>query len=260
MFFNEIPPATGSNFVSSVRQCFKSGHSDTIGPRPTMEDASAAIGDFAGCGTQYYAIFDGHGGNNVAHFAAYNLHRTFASLYQPGLDVEKILVESIQQIHEEACKKWPTVGCTAAIVIIINGVIYCANLGDTRIIFANDKSVQRLSYDHKATDQIECEQVIKRGGSIYMDRVGGLLALTRSIGDGHLGNAISCEPYLAHVKVKPGSTLIIACDGVWDVMTDEEASKIALANNNPATAARLIMEESIHRQTTDNVSVICIKL
>ena len=54
------------SFVMGGRQLFPGGHAEAKGRRPTMEDACASCGEFAGPRTQYYGLFDGHGGKEVA--------------------------------------------------------------------------------------------------------------------------------------------------------------------------------------------------
>jgi serine/threonine protein phosphatase PrpC len=54
--------------------------------------------------------------------------------------------------------------------------------------------------------------------------------------------------------------LIIACDGVWDVMTDQMAADIYARCRDPIEAARVIKAEALKRGTTDNVSVMCVEL
>lgn len=51
-----------------------------------------------------------------------------------------------------------------------------------------------------------------------MNRVGGVLAVTRAFGDFSLRSAgVISEPYTTKLTLKPGDThLVIASDGVWD--------------------------------------------
>ncbi|EAY05746.1 protein phosphatase 2C, putative [Trichomonas vaginalis G3] len=253
-------PLKDPNFIVLGRQAFSCGHSNTVGVRPTMEDTAVVVGDFAGPNTSYYGLFDGHGGVDCALYCANNFHRIFASKFHITANVETVIKETILELNNVAVKRWPSQGCTLAVVLIIKDIIYTANLGDTRIILVNGEQTTRLSYDHKATDQEEADKIAKIGGAVFGGRVLGVLAITRAIGDGELNGYLIREPTMNRLKRKDGMQLIIACDGVWDVMTDEEAARIVKTSNNTAESARKIKDTAVSRSTLDNVSVLVINL
>ena len=248
------------HFLVSGRQLYSCGHAESLGARESMEDASAIIGEFAGSGTQYFAVFDGHGGPDVAVYCASNLHRVIARLLKENPNVEHVINQAFAEVHRKTAVQHQCVGCTAAVVLIMQNIIYAANAGDARIVLVENRSAFRLSVDHKASDPAEAKLVVERGGHVIQGRVEGVLAVTRAIGDGSLGNSITCQPHLKKVKRRDGTKLIIACDGVWDVITDEEAAEIVAKTKNPAEAARLLKDEAISRGSTDNVTCIVVSL
>jgi serine/threonine protein phosphatase PrpC len=166
--------------------------------------------------------------------------------------------ESIAEINAYAVKQWPFQGCTLAIVVIADQTIFTANVGDSRIILVSGGTARRLSVDHHVSNPEERQAVIDRGGYIVNDRVNNSLALTRSIGDGCLADSISGEPHTDSVPFDPEFGLIIACDGVWDVTTDDEAAAMFVAATDPGAAARLIKDHAIEHGSSDNVSAICL--
>lgn len=67
------------------------------------------------------------------------------------------------------------------------------------------------------------------GGMVINKRVMGLLAVTRSFGDHSIKEFVIPEPYIqSRPIVTDGSFIVIACDGVFDVMSDKEACTIVL--------------------------------
>jgi serine/threonine protein phosphatase PrpC len=250
-----------STVVSCGRQLFPCGFAEARGGRPTMEDAMALVGDFAGSGSSFFAVFDGHGGPEVSKYAANNVHRVFNRQFASDVTVERALLEAIAEVDRSVVKQWPEQGSTAAIVIIIKDIIYTANVGDSRIVLADaDGSVKALSVDHKATDSAEKALIVQRGGLVIMGRANGVLALSRSLGDGALRPAISAEPYTTKTRRRDGMMLIIACDGVWDVMDNATAVQFAKEKRSPQLAAAAIRDEALRRGSTDNVSVIVVLL
>jgi serine/threonine protein phosphatase PrpC len=242
------------------RQQFSGGHAEAVGKRPTMEDACAIIGEFAGPKTQFYAIFDGHGGSGTAVYCASTLPGIIADLYKSSGNMKEAIPAGLAKVNESATEQWRFTGATAAIVAIAEDHLYAANVGDTRVVLVEGGVSRRLSYDHKVSDESERQSIINRGGVIINGRVGGSLALTRSIGDGLYADSLSVEPFMVDTPLDPSNGLIIACDGVWDVMTDEDAAGLFNQTEDAGAAARLIKDEAMQRGSDDNVSVICVRL
>ena len=254
-------PSSESGVILCGRQLFPGGHAESIGKRSTMEDRCAIIGEFAGENTQFYGIFDGHGGSECSSFLAENLHKCISDKIKEGVSVPQAIQESINDLNKVAMDRWKNQGTTLAVVIFINGKLYTANVGDTRIILVNnDGTSKRLSVDHKVSDPLEQEMIEKNGGFVRVGRVCGFLNLSRSIGDGAFEGIISDKPYMTENEFSPDQGLILACDGVWDVLSDNEAVKIFLDAADAAHAALDIKKAAIDRFTSDNVAVICVSL
>lgn len=92
-------------------------------------------------------------------------------------------------------------------------------------------------------------------------RVEGDLAVTRALGDWTLKKYVINDPHLQEVDLQPGhESLILACDGVWDVISDQEAIDLIKNIDNPQQASELLKDEALKRGSTDNISVIVVKL
>jgi serine/threonine protein phosphatase PrpC len=247
-------------FYMGGTNLFPGGHADAIGRRPTMEDACASYGGFAGPGTQYYGLFDGHGGREVAVYCAENLHRIIAQNMAAGQPPGSAIRSAIYDINHQAISRWEYAGATAVIVVIANNTIYTANVGDSRVILIENGRARRLTFDHRATVPSEKRAILGRGGTVFLGRVNGVLMLSRAIGDAELARYISCDPYMTSNPLKDGLKLIIACDGVWDVMTDQMAADTYGRCRDPIEAARVIKADALKMGSTDNISVMCVDL
>lgn len=95
-------------------------------------------------------------------------------------------------------------------------VLYTANVGDARIILCRQGKALRLSYDHKGSDEHEGKRISNAGGLILNNRVNGVLAVTRALGDTYMKDLVTGHPYTTETVIQPDldEFIIIACDGV----------------------------------------------
>lgn len=126
-----------------------------------------------------------------------------------------------------------------------------------------------MSQDHRLDDPREAERIEKAGGFLFKGRVLGVLAVTRSLGDHCMKDFVVACPYYNETKIDETeknnnnfpTVLILACDGLWDVIEDQEAVDLALSfGGEKADAAQYLVEEALGRGSSDNVSVIVVWL
>jgi protein phosphatase PTC1 len=95
-------------------------------------------------------------------------------------------------------------------------VLYTANVGDARIVLCRSGKALRLSYDHKGSDENEGRRITNAGGLILNNRVNGVLAVTRALGDAYMKELVTGHPYTTETVIQADQDefLILACDGV----------------------------------------------
>ena len=124
----------------------------------------------------YFAVFDGHGGNQCSIFLKESFHKIlFSSVYFPYNPIEAIR-ESFKKaeikFQNHAIKNGLLVdksGSCALIALIINNTLYMINLGDSRALYSRDggKKLYQITRDHKPNDDIEKKRIEKHGGTVY---------------------------------------------------------------------------------------------
>ncbi|KAJ5690059.1 hypothetical protein N7462_004451 [Penicillium macrosclerotiorum] len=141
-------------------------------------------------------------------------------------------------------------------------VLYTANVGDARIVLCRNGKALRLSYDHKGSDENEGKRITNAGGLILNNRVNGVLAVTRALGDTYLKDLVTGHPYTTETVIQPDADefIILACDGLWDVCSDQEA--VDLIRNVPDAqhASKILVDHALARFSTDNLSCMVIRL
>lgn len=128
-------------------------------------------------------------------------------------------------------------GCTSVVALKKGNELYVANAGDSRGVLSRSGQAIALSEDHKPAQESERKRIIAAGGFLSeiggVCRVNGNLNLSRAIGDlKYKTNTdlpaseqiITAEPDVHKVVLQPEDRFfILACDGVWDVMTNQQA-------------------------------------
>lgn len=227
-----------------------------------MEDTHVNELNYDGdSGAALFAVFDGHGGSEVALFSkkhvasvlretlqfkegeyARGLERSFFQLDEMILSrypdcLKECLLEAGASSadaahlrpdpHEDACA-----GCTAVACFIKDRKLHIANAGDSRIVLCQGGNAIDLSEDHKPELDSERDRIVKAGGYITEGRVNGNLNLTRAVGDFTYKKDKSLQPAEQIITVAPDISsqdllesdefLILGCDGVWDRKTSQE--------------------------------------
>jgi hypothetical protein len=124
-------------------------------------------------------------------------------------------------------------GCTAIVALITDTHIIVANAGDARGILQQGDTTKAMSYDHKPYNEIETKRIEAAGGCVSMRRVNGDLAVSRALGDFNYKQcdsqsakeqAVTAFPDI-EVAERNGDDefLLLCCDGIWDVMSNDEA-------------------------------------
>ncbi|CCE91991.1 type 2C protein phosphatase PTC1 TDEL_0D04070 [Torulaspora delbrueckii] len=250
--------------------------------RKAMEDVHTYVKNFASrLDWGYFAVFDGHAGSQASKWCGSHLHTIVEQmlLEDENSDVRDILNRSFVLSDEQINSKLPgNSGCTAAVGILrwelpsdsANQVsdlsqhrrkLYTANVGDSRIVLFRKGHSIRLTYDHKASDILEMQRVEHAGGLIMKSRVNGMLAVTRSLGDKFFDGLVVGNPFTTSVEITPEDEfLILACDGLWDVIDDQEACEIIRDIKDPNEAAKTLVRYALENGTTDNVTAMVVHL
>ena len=266
--------------VSSPPQGLEAGyHADQNAAfRTYMEDDYTVVEDFADRrGSLYCGLYDGHGGRLAVDFVAKNLHGSIERELRSGPAGDAPLeamrrgfLKCDRQLLQCGAMQ---VGTTVAVCLCLPGPggqieLHAANAGDSRIVLISDHTAKRLSVDHVATDPIEAERVQGQGGRILRGRVGGVLAVTRAMGDHSLkgscaGSGLTADPHcVLHTCGGADRFVILASDGLWDVLSDEDAHKLVLQHMNlpPKQIAETLVEHAVARGSRDNISALVVKL
>jgi len=244
-----------------------------------------------------YCIFDGHGehGDGVSEFVLATIVQDLEAhpdLHTaPDVALKATFLATDMELARSNVESYYS-GTTAVVCYRVDDTIYTANAGDSRAIVAVKEGTGRtcvpLSIDHNPDAPGERERIVKAGGfvsdppeeglsaRVWLDRkctqVG--LAMGRSIGD----NAVKRIGVIAEPEVRTHEVsdrddfLIMATDGVWEFIPNEEAIELvgqffdSGAENAAKDACKSLIDLAVKRwrdiegDYRDDITAIVMKL
>lgn len=258
--------SAGINTTSSIGGVadFGVAEEQNILHRSSMEDCWVVIDAFSGeKDSVFFGLFDGHNGKEAAEFCMSKLH-TFTSKFVKTMPTAQAFEKAFSITHEGMGSDIAKSGCTVVTCWLQRSIrtLHTANVGDSRaVLVCDDGSAQRLSKDHKPNDPQEKRLIEERGGVILNGRVSGILAVSRSLGDYKAEKYVSRVPSYSSVKLSDANiALVVACDGLFDVCSDQEVAELVFRGkkNRPTCQkiAKVLVDTAIGKGTTDNVTVM----
>jgi serine/threonine protein phosphatase PrpC len=229
-----------------------------------MEDAHVLNMNFNDRGWVFGGVYDGHNGYFAARYSARHLHRIFLRTLHSGLSPQESFIFAYEEVSRRL--QFQDSGTTAVTFLIRDGHIITANAGDARAIVTRDRDAHQLTIDHRVMNQDELTRIFDRGGTIrgsYVVRGSEGLMPTRTIGDEYFKpvGIISTPAVNSHEISEKDLFLIAACDGLFDVMKNEEVGDIAGECTEPDQLLdRLKIEVLVNRCGLDNLSIIAVSL
>ncbi|XP_065622022.1 protein phosphatase 2C 51 isoform X1 [Quercus suber] len=282
------------------------GSVSVIGRRREMEDAVRAElgimnkkggggGGGGGVGGKYdfFGVYDGHGGCHVARACSEKLHGILVEEGESNGEELERLSEYWERVMEGCFAKMDeevvgdgggvgrTVGSTAVVAVVGGEELVVANCGDCRAVLFSGGVAFALSRDHKPDRPDELKRIEAAGGKVINwngHRVLGVLTTSRSIGDHCLRPYVISKPEVTVTKRSNNDEfLILASDGLWDVISNEVACQIVKRclegrlrrkslevevenESRAAEAAAVLTELAMARGSKDNISVIVVEL
>ena len=244
-----------------------------------MDDAHITITPFFGDASQaLFGVFDGYAGPEAARAACKHFPLVLRSalrrgaLRSPARGIKATTWRSIYKKTDERLEGCECVGTTCTTVFCwAKGAaryLQAANVGDSLAFLCRAGKAVPLTVEHKVTNPSERKRLREINPEITdkATRVNGI-AVSRCLGSSFVKmddkSGIVCTPDVSEVfKIgTEDSFVIVASDGLWDVMSGQEACNMVRDMNEAnAMSKKLIKAALKKKKCMDNVTVIVILL
>ncbi|KAF7265176.1 protein phosphatase alphabet [Rhynchophorus ferrugineus] len=227
----------------------------------------------------YFAVFDGHAGAKVSAHCAEHLLDAIMATEEFREDVMKGIRRGFLELDDKM-RNLPEMssgedksGTTAVCAFISPRGMYIANCGDSRAVLCRHGSPVFSTQDHKPGLPSERDRILKAGGSVMIQRVNGSLAVSRALGDFEYKNVEGRGPCEQLVSPEPeifvrdredaeDEFLVLACDGIWDVMSNEDLcayihNRLQVTDNLQEITSQVI-DTCLYKGSRDNMSIVLV--
>ncbi|KAK9050317.1 hypothetical protein SSX86_030713 [Deinandra increscens subsp. villosa] len=247
---------------------FSYGYACTLGKRSSMEDFyEARIDCVDGETIGLFGVFDGHGGARAAEYVKKHLFSNLIKHPKFISDTKAAISDAYSHTDTEFLKSENNqnrdAGSTASTAILVGDRLLVANVGDSRAVISRGGKAFAVSRDHKPDQSDERQRIEDAGGFVMWAgtwRVGGVLAVSRAFGDKLLKQYVVADPEIQEEKVDHSlEFLILASDGLWDVVSNDEAVAMVKPIESPEEASKKLVEEASQRGSADNITALVVR-
>jgi serine/threonine protein phosphatase PrpC len=267
----------------------KKGHAP-YNPRKKNQDA-LIMADDPRTNSIVFCVLDGHGEHGDSISQTFRDQLTVEMFNHPSWagDLKIAAAEAIAKVERNMLRNYRIdsefSGTTLSMAIIRGNKVTGVNIGDSRVILGKELEngllgAQDITFDHKPDTPKEKERILACGGRVfaveYDDGIDGPprvwlghmdipgLAMSRSLGDvvAHSAGVIS-DPEFTEYELDPAvdKFLVIATDGLWEFVDNQETVEIVDSQCGPTEAVDILVTEAATRwmqeeQVIDDTTII----
>ncbi|XP_075499027.1 putative protein phosphatase 2C 59 isoform X2 [Primulina tabacum] len=237
---------------------FSYGYTSSRGRRSFMGDFyETRIEGVDGEVVGLFGVFNGHGVARAADYVKKNLFSNLIRHPKFISDTKSAIADAYRQTGRELLNlediQKMDVGSTACTAIVVADRLLVANVGDSRAVICRAGKAIAVSKVHRREKSRFFQDLMQPGTWT----VGGFVAVSRPFGHIMLKER---NPEIEEEKVDETlELLILASNGLWDVVSNEEAVSITKPIQDPEEAARMLMLEARQRASADNITIIVVR-
>ncbi|KAF8034972.1 hypothetical protein BT93_C1102 [Corymbia citriodora subsp. variegata] len=214
-----------------------------------------------------FAIYDGHLGHSVPAYLQKHLFLNILKQEEFWVDPNGSISKAYETTDRAILSNSSELGyggSTAVTAILLNNQkLWVANLGDSRAVLSRKGKAIQMTTDHEPSK--ERDSIENLGGFVTkmpgdVARVNGQLAVSRAFGDKGLKSHLRSDPDIKNTDIDAYTdVLILASDGLWKVVKNQEAVDIARSVKDPQKAAKHLTSEALRRNSKDDISCVVVR-
>lgn len=205
-----------------------------------------------------YIVCDGMGGHRAGEYASrYTVERIAASVsrsrWKEPIRILKDAIEKANEILVIEAQEDPEkygMGTTVVVATLVDGKLYVANVGDSRLYVLNEK-IEQITRDHSyVAEMIRMGRLAPDDERVKTKKN----VITRAV-----GGMEKVSPDFFEVELKEGDIVLMCTDGLSNMVTDDRIHQIVLSFQDTEEIGKALVNEANKNGGQDNITVVITK-
>lgn len=206
-----------------------------------------------------YIVADGMGGHNAGEYAsAFSVEELKDLVVELGqAEIEIILHRALQEVNRRlrtvaaSDSRYYGMGTTIVIATVRGGILYVANVGDSRLYLKKNR-LRQITVDHSLVEEMVLAGTLdQKKARTHPDKN----VITRAI-----GAEDTLEIDFFREKVSEGNIVLMCSDGLTNMVEDSEIEEILGSSKSLEDAGGKLLEKANDNGGSDNISVLLVKI
>ena len=232
---------------------------DTGRVRSMNQDYIYASPEKVGSLPDLFLVADGMGGHKAGDYASrfmvenlvvYLTHRHDGPCVTQIKEGIKTVNKALYEMSLER-EEFQGMGCTLVAAVIEDGVLYAANIGDSRLYLIHDGFIRQITRDHSYVEEMVAMGMMQRGSADYNRKKN---IITRAA-----GIRPDIVPDFFEEELEQGDYILLCSDGLSNMVDNDTMCSIVLSEGTLKEKAQRLIAEANERGGTDNIAVVLVK-
>ena len=206
-----------------------------------------------------YIVADGMGGHNAGEYAsAFSVEELKDLVVELGqAEIEIILHRALQEVNRRlrtvaaSDSRYYGMGTTIVIATVRGGILYVANVGDSRLYLKKNR-LRQITVDHSLVEEMVLAGTLdQKKARTHPDKN----VITRAI-----GAEDTLEIDFFREKVSEGNIVLMCSDGLTNMVEDSEIEEILGSSSSLEDAGGQLLAKANDNGGSDNISVLLVKI
>lgn len=232
---------TDTGRVRPVNQDFLYASTEPVGPLPNL-----------------FIVADGMGGHQAGDFASRYLvsHLVKHIEGSRGKEPVPVLRQAIEDVNTELFELASVepdlagMGSTLVAATVAGGVLYVANVGDSRLYTIRGSGIRQITRDHSFVEEMVSRGQMERGSRAYKEQKN---IITRAMG---IGRKVRIDFF--EEPLSGGEYLLLCSDGLTNMVDNSAIFRLVLMPETLQMKAKALIALANQNGGRDNIAVILV--
>lgn len=227
--------------------------------RSMNQDSVFASVDPVGPLSNLYMVADGMGGHQSGDLASRYLVRNLCTyIRETDGEPPEVLLRAVQQVNGELYQlstekpEYAGMGTTLVAATVKDGVLYVANVGDSRLYLVRRDGLKQVTRDHSFVEEMVSMGRMERGSQSYLEKKN---IITRAVG---IDRRVDVD--LFEVELEEGDYILLCSDGLSNMVDNTDLFRLSFLPGSLEKKAEAMVTLANERGGRDNISVVLVEI